>query len=176
MPSGRASPTSSPKEKQRYGARCAVVAIDAAAKKATLASGDVVEYESLLTTMPLDLTLAAAEGARGSCPRASLRSSSHIIGIGIRGKSPHGTSAGSTTRRTTAPFTGRLFFRITQRKTAPTTDGRAAHALPVGLEGKKEASLPPRTAVATTARNRRLRVLTWSLMFEVSESRSSPWT
>lgn len=49
-----------PKDKQRYGAGCAVVAIDAAAKKATLASGDVVEYESLLTTMPLDVTLAAA--------------------------------------------------------------------------------------------------------------------
>jgi hypothetical protein len=61
----------------------AVTAIDAEAKRVTLASGATVAYDSLMTTMPLDITLrmlGKPEWADGLT-----HSSSHIIGVGIRG-------------------------------------------------------------------------------------------
>jgi hypothetical protein len=42
---------------QRYGPGNRVVAIDKDAKSVTLASGVVISYEALVSTMPLDLTL-----------------------------------------------------------------------------------------------------------------------
>ena len=42
---------------QLLGPQYKVVSMDAAAKTLTLVSGDKVEYESLISTMPLDLTL-----------------------------------------------------------------------------------------------------------------------
>lgn len=37
-----------------------MVGLDAAAKTVTLASGRTIQYDSLLTTMPLDITLRQA--------------------------------------------------------------------------------------------------------------------
>jgi hypothetical protein len=69
------------KRPQRYNAR--VVAIDAEARVARLAGGGAVRYGRLLTTLPLDTTLAwLGAGGRGEGLR---RSSSHIIGVGLRG-------------------------------------------------------------------------------------------
>lgn len=42
---------------QLLGPQYKVVSMDAAAKTMTLVSGDKLEYESLISTMPLDLTL-----------------------------------------------------------------------------------------------------------------------
>ena len=42
---------------QKYGEEYTVVGIDKEAKVATLASGQKIQYEALVSTMPLDLTL-----------------------------------------------------------------------------------------------------------------------
>jgi hypothetical protein len=76
-----------PAEKQHYGSQCSVTAIDAEAKTVTLASGQKVQYNSLISTVPLDITLrmlGKPEWADGLT-----HSSSHIIGVGIRGSNPH---------------------------------------------------------------------------------------
>jgi len=72
-----------PAERQHYGPHNAVVSIDAAAKRVTLASGAQLAYGSLISTIPLDITLrmlGKPEWADGLT-----HSSSHIIGVGIRG-------------------------------------------------------------------------------------------
>lgn len=66
-----------------------VTTIDKDAKVVTLASGKQIKYESLISTLPLDIVLrwlGKPEWADGL-----QHSSSHIVGVGIRGKSPHGT-------------------------------------------------------------------------------------
>lgn len=66
-----------------------VANIDKDKKVVTLASGATIQYNSLLCTLPLDITLrwlGKPEWADGL-----QHSSSHIIGIGIRGNCPHGT-------------------------------------------------------------------------------------
>jgi len=76
-----------PAEKQHYGSQCSVTAIDAEGKTVTLASGQKVQYNSLISTVPLDITLrmlGKPEWADGLT-----HSSSHIIGVGIRGSNPH---------------------------------------------------------------------------------------
>ncbi len=120
-----------PAARKHFGARNAVAAVDADAKRVTLASGATVSYDSLVSTMPLDLLLrqlGQPEWADGLT-----HSSSHIIGVGIRGTRSAGgrqaqegartgaerslracaqgptrtaRSAGSTSRRITAPSTG----------------------------------------------------------------------
>ena len=71
---------------QRY--KQTVVNFDKDAKVVTLSTGAKIAYNSLLSTLPLDTTLrwlGKAEWADGL-----QHSSSHIVGVGIRGASPHG--------------------------------------------------------------------------------------
>ena len=51
------SPLTLPLCRQKYGEEFRVVSLDKDAKIATLASGRKIQYEALLSTMPLDLTL-----------------------------------------------------------------------------------------------------------------------
>ncbi len=77
-----------PAERKHFGARNAVAAVDVDAKCVTLASGTTVSYDSLVSTVPLDLLLrqlGQPEWADGFT-----HSSSHIIGVGIRGAPSHG--------------------------------------------------------------------------------------
>jgi hypothetical protein len=72
-----------PPARTHFGAPNAVTAVDADARSVTLASGATVQYESLVSTLPLDILLrqlGKAEWADGLT-----HSSSHIIGVGIRG-------------------------------------------------------------------------------------------
>jgi protoporphyrinogen oxidase len=71
-----------PAARQAYGQR--VTAIDAAGKTVTLASGETVGYEKLLTTLPLDVTLRWL--GKGEWAEGLTYSSTHIVGIGVRGK------------------------------------------------------------------------------------------
>lgn len=72
----------------RYERR--LVALDTAAKRATFAGGDVVEYTRLLSTIPLDTLTAASDLAPALTPAlAGLEhSSTHVIGVGLRGRPP----------------------------------------------------------------------------------------
>ena len=76
-----------PPPPQRYNQQ--VVNIDKDSKTVTLASGSKIQYQSLMSTLPLDITLrwlGKPEWADGL-----QHSSSHIVGVGIRGLSPHGS-------------------------------------------------------------------------------------
>jgi len=72
-----------------------MASIDADKKIVTMSDGKTIKYNKLLSTVPLDLTL----NMLSPTPSASLDykslgarlrySSSHIIGIGLRGVNPH---------------------------------------------------------------------------------------
>ena len=72
-----------PQERCLYGPTQRLVALDLAAKTAEFAGGHKVQYGALLTTAPLDLTLRMV-GKPDLAGRLT-HSSSHIIGIGLRG-------------------------------------------------------------------------------------------
>lgn len=72
---------------QKYG--LTVVNVDKDAKVVTLADGNKIKYNSLLSTLPLDVTLRWL--GKNDWADGLQHSSSHIIGFGIRGKSPHGS-------------------------------------------------------------------------------------
>jgi protoporphyrinogen oxidase len=61
-----------------------VVSVDKETKVVTLASGAKIQYDSLISTLPLDIML----NWTGKPELASKlqHSSSHIVGFGIRGK------------------------------------------------------------------------------------------
>lgn len=66
-----------------------VTTIDKDNKVVKFSDGSSIQYNSLLSTLPLDIVLrwlGKPEWADGL-----QHSSSHIIGLGIRGKCPHGT-------------------------------------------------------------------------------------
>ena len=65
-----------------------MVSIDKDAKVVTLASGHKYQYESLLSTIPLDITLSWL--GKDEWAQGLQHSSSHIIGVGVRGECPHG--------------------------------------------------------------------------------------
>lgn len=74
-----------PAERQRY--KKEVAAIDKEAQIVTFSDGSKLGYEALVSTIPLDITLrwfGRPEWADGL-----QHSSSHIVGIGLRGVNPH---------------------------------------------------------------------------------------
>jgi protoporphyrinogen oxidase len=75
-----------PESKQRYN--YTAVDLDISNRIVSFSDGSTIRYETLLSTIPLDTLLRwcnKSEWADGL-----QHSSSHIVGIGIRGKSPHG--------------------------------------------------------------------------------------
>ena len=76
-----------PTERQFYGPGNAVTSLDTKAKQVTLASGAVLGYDSLISTIPLDVTLRMLD--KPEWADGLTHSSSHIIGVGIRGANPH---------------------------------------------------------------------------------------
>jgi protoporphyrinogen oxidase len=75
-----------PSHQQRF---CTTVtSIDAEHKTVTLQDGKTIQYQALLSTLPLDTTCRwlGQEGWSNGLQH----SSSHIVGFGIRGECPHG--------------------------------------------------------------------------------------
>ena len=75
-----------PPARMHLGAGNAVKAVDADKKTVTLASGATVAYDSLVSTMPLDILLRML--GKNEWADGLTHSSSHIIGVGIRGACP----------------------------------------------------------------------------------------
>lgn len=76
-----------PAAQQRFRSR--VVSLDAAQQTVTLQNGSRIRYEALVSTVPLDTSLrwlGKREWADGLT-----HSSSHIVGVGVRGACPHGS-------------------------------------------------------------------------------------
>jgi protoporphyrinogen oxidase len=133
-----------------------VTYIDFENKVVSLSDGSSVKYESLVSTIPLDISL----GWLGRNDLASrLRySSTHVIGIGIRGISPHDKKCWLYYSEDTIPFYRATIFSLYAESNCPTADV----CLPTIRRPYK--SISPEDAVPRPGPY-------WSLMFEVSESR-----
>jgi protoporphyrinogen oxidase len=77
-----------PQERQHYGR--ALVAVDPPARTATFADGTSHRYDYLISTIPLDLLLGMlrCRPELSASAREFVHSSSHIVGIGVRGRPP----------------------------------------------------------------------------------------
>lgn len=145
-----------PAEKQRY--KQTVTNIDKDAKEVTLSDGKKIKYNSLLSTLPLDLTLSwlgQKEWAEGL-----QHSSSHIVGVGIRGLSPHGSKCWLYYPENDCPFYRTTVFSNYAKENCP-ADGVQLPTLCMG-DGSAPADGSAKAGPY------------WSLMFEISESNFKP--
>jgi protoporphyrinogen oxidase len=78
-----------PKEKKLYGSDYNVEKVDAEAKIVTTRNGTTIKYERLVTTMALDsLVVAIDDKPLIEASKDLFFSSTHVIGVGIRGERP----------------------------------------------------------------------------------------
>lgn len=78
-----------PAKNTRYGKQGAVTAVEPKSKKVTLGDGTVVNYKKLVSTMAVD-ALADQIGDKEliSLSRELYYSSTHVVGVGLRGERP----------------------------------------------------------------------------------------
>ena len=109
-----------PEENLRFGLGGEVVTVDADAKVVTLKDGTTVRYGKLVSTMPVD-RLVEKMGNDGlvGLSKGLFYSSTHVIGVGVRGERPdgigdkcwvrtcHGVRAGESPDGITALLPGR---------------------------------------------------------------------
>jgi len=144
-----------PAERQRYGPENEVVGLDLEGRTVTLASGTAIQYGSLLTTAPLDLTLGMA--GRSDLANGLVYSSTHIVGVGIRGACPHGSKCWLYFPEDDCPFYRATVFSNYAEGNCPGVDVELETlCLGGGAVASDTTSIHPGPY--------------WSLMFEVSES------
>lgn len=147
-----------PKERQRYGKGCELVKLDAEAKVAEFADGRRVQYGSLVSTIPLDHTLTWLGKAEWA--QRLTHSSTHVVGIGIRGSCPHGLKCWLYFPEDDCPFYRTTVFSHYAEDNCPQRGAR----LPALCLASGEA---PQDGSAKEGPY-------WSLMFEISESSYKP--
>ncbi|KAG2502052.1 hypothetical protein HYH03_000546 [Edaphochlamys debaryana] len=145
-----------PEERQRYNQK--VVSIDKDAKVVTLENGHKYQYDALVSTMPLDLTLTWL--GKDEWAKGLQHSSSHIIGFGIRGECPHGSKCWLYFPEDNCPFYRCTVFSNYAKLNCPADDAK----LPTLCQGDGS---DPASADGKAGPY-------WSLMFEVSESNYKP--
>jgi len=146
-----------PQDKQKYNQK--VVSLDKESKIATFADGRQIQYGALVLTSPLDQTLRWL-GKADLASRLQY-SSSHIIGVGIRGSCPHGSKCWLYFPEDNCPFYRCTVFSNYAKSNCPEED----QMLPTLCRGDGSAAEP--TFSSETGPY-------WSLMFEVSESKYKP--
>ncbi|OBT55627.1 hypothetical protein VE04_03848 [Pseudogymnoascus sp. 24MN13] len=78
-----------PKEKTRFGSHGSVEKVDAAAKTVTMSNGSAIKYKRLISTMAVDqLVESMADERLIKMSKDLFYSSTHVIGVGIRGERP----------------------------------------------------------------------------------------
>ncbi|KFY71777.1 hypothetical protein V499_08045 [Pseudogymnoascus sp. VKM F-103] len=78
-----------PKEKTRFGSHGSVKKVDAAAKTVTMSNGSAIKYKRLISTMAVDqLVESMADERLIKMSKDLFYSSTHVIGVGIRGERP----------------------------------------------------------------------------------------
>lgn len=160
-----------PKEKLQFNKK--VVKIDGPGHKVILDDGSSIEYKHLITTMPVDylvenLQVAAADAALHKKMLAATRegliySSTHVIGIGIRGELPPriGDKCWLYFPEDDSPFYRATVFSNYSPNNCPKAEIKLKtiqHADPSVGKPDGEAKSGPY----------------WSLMMEVSESSAKP--
>lgn len=145
-----------PEDKQRYAVK--IVNVDPAAKVLTTSDGRQLQYNKLLSTIPLDITLTWL--GRAELAQRLTYSSSHIIGLGLRGQNPHDNKCWLYYPEDDCPYYRCTVFSHYAKKNVPADDAM----LPTLRHGDK--SLPVSDqGVAKPGPY-------WSLMFEVSENKT----
>ena len=145
-----------PAVNQRYGDAGRVVQLDADAKIVTTADGSRIGYNKLLTSVPLDITLRCL--GKNEWANELTYSSSHIIGIGLRGINPHDTKCWLYYPENDCPFYRCTVFSHYAEGNTPSAD----RLLPT-LRTASNAYAASHGEIAQPGPY-------WSLMFEVSES------
>lgn len=78
-----------PAEKKRFGKKGTVKKVDADAKEVTLEDGTTIGYHRLISTMAIDfLAQAMGDEKLTQLSKGLFYSSTHVIGVGIRGTRP----------------------------------------------------------------------------------------
>ncbi len=78
-----------PKEKTAFGAEGQVTKVNADAHTVTLKSGKTIKYKKLITTMAVDQLVEQMEDRElTTLSKGLFYSSTHVIGVGIRGERP----------------------------------------------------------------------------------------
>ncbi|GMH44071.1 hypothetical protein BSKO_12005 [Bryopsis sp. KO-2023] len=146
-----------PEKKKKFGPKNAVVGIDLEGKCAEMADGRKIKYKAMLSTMPLDLTLRML--GKTEWPENLVYGSSHIIGIGLRGKCPHGTKCWLYFPESDCPYYRCTIFSNYAEANCPPADKKLKTICKGdgGAGSSAEESGPY-----------------WSLMFEVTESAMRP--
>eukprot|EP01147_Barroeca_monosierra_P003552 gene3551-6164_t len=141
-----------PQDRIRY--RSKVVGLDLEGKSVKLQDGTKIHYQACVSTMPLDYTLRliGEEDMAGKL----FYSSSHVIGIGLRGKIPHGRKCWLYYPEDNCPFYRCTCFSTYAKSNCPTAD-KELPTIRVAGDGTIPVSDPKPGPY-------------WSLMFEVSES------
>ena len=136
-----------------------VVSIDLPSKIATLSDGRTISYDKLLSTIPLDETLRRTASRPDLADRLKY-SSTHVVGIGVRGVSTHENKCWLYYPESDCSFYRCTVFSHYSENNCPA----AETVLPTIklADGSKPSDAEPRAGPY------------WSLMFEVSESSMKP--
>ena len=143
-----------PKDKKKYGV--SLTKLDPANHTVSLSDGTTIKYKKIITTIPLDITLTWL--GREDLAKRLTYSSSHIIGLGLRGQNPHDTKCWLYYPEDDCPFYRCTVFSHYAAKNAPAAD----QLLPTLRHGDKNIPVADSAPKAGPY---------WSLMFEVSENK-----
>ena len=134
-----------------------VLNIDGPNKLVHLSNGTTIHYNKLLSTIPLDLTLPML--GKSELAARLTYSSSHIIGLGLRGVNPHDTKCWLYYPEDNCPFYRCTVFSLYAAKNAPSST-ELLPTIRLAASPASASDVPSAPAPGPY----------WSLMFEVSES------
>jgi protoporphyrinogen oxidase len=143
-----------PQEKLQFGTT--VERVDMSNKKVILKDGSAIKYGKLISTLPLDCMM---QWAKLPGDENLKYSSTHIVGIGIRGINPHHLKCWLYYPEDNCPFYRCTIFSHYAAKNCPSED--------VQLPTLRTFAEKEKTGPAEVGPY-------WSLMFEISESHHKP--
>ncbi|KAG9926007.1 Udp-Galactopyranose mutase in complex with Udp, partial [Aureobasidium melanogenum] len=152
-----------PKEKTMYGPHATVTKVDADAHTVTLKDGTSIKYGKLISTMSVDfLTEAMGNHDLHQLSKGLFYSSTHVIGVGIRGHRPEriGDKCWLYFPENDCPFYRATIF-----------SNYSPHNQPVATKKLATMQLADGSAPESTGLNEGPY---WSIMLEVSESTMKP--
>jgi protoporphyrinogen oxidase len=152
-----------PKEKKRYGEKGTVTKVDAQKKTVTLKDGTTIGYGKLINTMAVDhLVEKMGNQELISLSKGLYYSSTHVIGVGIRGERPEriGDKCWLYFPEDNCPFYRATIFSNYSPYNQPQADTK----LPTlyNADGSKASSTEAKEGPY------------WSIMLEVSQSSMKP--
>ncbi|KAL9046498.1 MAG: hypothetical protein Q9214_000679 [Letrouitia sp. 1 TL-2023] len=152
-----------PKDRTQFGSHGAVKSVDAEAKTVTLENGHKISYQKLINTMAVDsLVEKMGEKELISLSKDLFYSSTHIIGVGVRGERPEriGDKCWLYFPEDNCPFYRATIFSNYSPNNQPQPSVKLATQQLA--DGSKPSKASPQEGPY------------WSIMLEVSESSMKP--